>query len=217
MRRFLENYGVTSSERVTERLNLFAELVSEHAWITEPVFVRAINYCVWKLDGPCPNAARFLEVCREVKAEADREQRRALPAPAPASSADGATVRVDVTQPPSDEGLRDRLVRTGLWDRNVAIGKARARKRAALVEAWRRQTGDAPPGCQVPRWSRDVVEPADAEVDAVLHELAAAGALKGPLEAALAWRPGSGSGSGCTEPHSPRPAAVAAPEWPGAA
>lgn len=114
-------------------------------------------------DRKLPPVGDFIDVCRAVKATNDRESRPKLPAP----------TRQYISL--EEFGLER-------WDRNIAIGKARMRKRKALIDAYR---ATLPAG--VWKYGGDFThlysggrdEPTEAEVDAVLREMAQKKQLRG--------------------------------------
>lgn len=134
------------------KMQLWADMLSDHHWITDQVFEDAVAWACWNIDDFLPTPAKFLEICRDVAAEGEREAQKALPPPA-----------VVVSRPAPADFLR-----------GMATGKARARKRFALIDAWRLAEG-RPKNAMVPEavW-RGQDEPTEAEITAALHEMGAA-------------------------------------------
>lgn len=130
-------------------------VISRKPWITLPVFQRAVLLTLGAVKDHLPPVAEFVAICEIAKGELDDEERRALPRPDVAS-----LPAPDVTRPPVGYPLEK-------WDRHVAIGKARARRRKA---------------------GEQDIQPSETEVDALLREMAERRELKGALETALRVR-----------------------------
>jgi hypothetical protein len=165
--------------------HLFREMLRDHEWITPKVLSESATHVAWHWQGPkndgvgadyLPPMATFVQACRDI-ARAEREKEHSAQVfaalPAPLSVDDGHT-----------------QLAPEKWDRNIAIGKARQRKRIAFINAYR---ATLPPGVwkyggeQSQHWrGRDT--PTEDEIDDVLREMHAAGKLKGSLEKALAVR-----------------------------
>lgn len=141
-------------------------------WITMDVFNRATREALESMQGEhnyVPSPAEFVALCRLAKSEfedeAERETRKRLPPPAPVPDAWAAKTPAQ---------------RRAFWDREGAIGKARGRKRAGLIATAlafdaRARPHIAPGDC----------EPTEAEIQAVLQEMAEGTAHLGPLAGAL--------------------------------
>jgi len=142
-----------SANTATEKQRLYVELLKAHEWINAEVWINAIDWLVWHHDGEyAPVPARIVEACREQsrkvrQAEVNAEVLALPPPEAPPTAAD-----------------------RGVFAWNVAIGRARARKRFALIDAYRKANGlhkhhPAPESV----W-RGLDEPTETEIRAVSGE-----------------------------------------------
>ncbi|HXI14983.1 MAG TPA: hypothetical protein VNM48_01335 [Chloroflexota bacterium] len=139
----------TTVDTVAEKKRLYVELLEAHPWITAETWKAAIPWLVWHHDGDyAPGPAQLIEACREQHRKEQQEATKALPAPWAQS-----------TRPDPNAFA---------W--NVAIGRARARKRFALIDAYRKANG-LPTQAQVPEsvW-HGLDEPTEAEIRAVSGE-----------------------------------------------
>lgn len=173
--RLCENYRIPDGAARLHRMDTYAVVVAPDR-VTEDVFRTAVADCITYWQGGMPEAAEFRMMLLDAEKElADEAQaadalRLTLPAPAP-------EVDVDVTQPP-------KRFPTEQWDRHVAIGKARQRKRNERVKAWRTENANGWP----PDWPEADFHPTEAEVDTALRAMHAAGSLRGDLATAIAAR-----------------------------
>jgi hypothetical protein len=82
--RLADNYLSGAEEAlVKKRRNLYAELLGRHEWITDAVFIRAVQETLDTVQRFLPGTAEFLAICEFVKGEIDRAAHKALPSPAP--------------------------------------------------------------------------------------------------------------------------------------
>lgn len=136
-----------------------------------------------------PTVQEMVQIVEAVLPDVEREERKALP-------------------PPPEEPLDALAAKAGIsrtfWDRNVAIGKARARNRKVRILAWQQEHPNTP----LPAFSRDELEPSEEQIQAVLAEMGAAKATVTPTDEYARRR----------EDAKVQAKAVAArrPEWPGA-
>jgi hypothetical protein len=105
--RLVDNYlSGAEAALVKKRRDLYAELLGRHEWITNAVFIRAVQETLDTVQRFLPGTAEFLAICEFVKGEIDRAAHKALPPPKPVVGG----------RPSNDELLR-----------HIAIGKLRAR------------------------------------------------------------------------------------------
>jgi hypothetical protein len=172
--RMTANYGGMVDEASFEaQLANWKVAMEDHAaWVTADLILDALERFLYHDPGRSriPPVGTFLEECRQIKQRQDQRAagERALPAPHEQTRPDPA-----------------------FYARNVAIGKARMRKRTALLNAYR---ATLPPGVwkyggeQSHHWKgRDT--PTEAEIDGVLREMHKAGQINADtLAAALELR-----------------------------
>jgi hypothetical protein len=148
-------------DAIEQKVELWRELLEQHPSVTKPVFATAVYAIAWThKEDFLPTPAKALEFFRAAQADAQRDAAALLPPP---SAQDG-------------EGDGSWFKRTpwpevwAVFARHYVIGKARQRKRNALIDAYKRANG-IPSWCGVPEscW-KGLDEPTEAEQAAVRAE-----------------------------------------------
>lgn len=171
--RMTANYGALVDEDTFEaQLANWKLAMEDHEWVSADLVDAALEHFLYRDPGrsKVPPVGTFLEECRQIKRRHEQREagERALPAPRDPSRPD-----------------------PGAYARNIAIGKARQRKRNALINAYR---ATLPAGVwkyggeqQHHWWGKDT--PSEAEIDGVLREMHKAGQINADtLAAALELR-----------------------------
>jgi hypothetical protein len=186
----------------TDWANECAAQIGDAEWMNDAVLERAVEISRQHMT-KVPTVKEFVGICKlaesELRQEAERATRRALPPPAPMAG----TQSERLTRP-------DRA----FWERNVAIGKARGRRKQAAADAYRKshrlKASDPVPVDVI----RAAGEPSGAEVASVLA------AMGRPQSDEVAAVPGDEAPfdpdaflESISLQSSPRPPAT--PEWPG--
>lgn len=105
---------------VTDKVELWRELLEQHPTVTKGAFVAAVYEIAWKhKDDFLPGPAVALDFFRAAQLKIDRETQKALPPPAPVT--DTAWARMSGPE------------RVAFFERHVAIGKLRAERGVSLV------------------------------------------------------------------------------------
>ncbi len=139
---------------VAEKQRLYVELLEAHEWITADDWRTGVGWLIWHHDGEyAPVPAKVIEACREQH----RKVRQVV-------------TNAEVLALPPPVAARPTGIDRDAFAWNVAIGRARARKRFALIDAYRKANG-LHKHHPVPEavW-RGLDEPTETEVRAVSGE-----------------------------------------------